>query len=268
MNYRRLLTTASLAVLANAAGCSDGDESPPTDTGTDVTDVTVDAGDTGGDGEASTDTETPDEIGTLTFRITNVSIIEPAGVGGVLENLINNDIEDDALHILVQLSEFGGPFPTTATVTGNAGAIAEGGYSWYPGVTNDTGTIWIDETGTFANCETADDPDSCNTIGLIFPALEPGATEPLQIPVSSLGLSGVIAEVDGSWVMEGTLSGALLADEIAGINVDLSGGAGEGTPLADLLPDVRDYPPSAPVEERTGWRLEAEIVASEINFVE
>ncbi len=249
LRIRVLTILASLALAA--AGCSDDPETV-TDTGTDTT---ADVGtDTEGE-DTSTDAEEA-VFEDSTFRLTNVSIITPAGVGPILEGLINQDIEADKLHVLVQMTDFAGPWPTTFTLTGNAGQIADGGFTWYEGVAIDRAQAEIDAEGFFEGIE---------TLSIIFPALEPNATEPIQIPVSSLDLSGELFEFEGMWVIEGRLSGAILASDIEGITVNL----GQERALADLLggEDKMDFPEGAAEGEFTGWRLEADISGDAVTFI-
>ena len=232
-------------------GCSDdgGDETP--DSGTDT-------GADSGTEDGGTDMGTGDTAGSfddVTLRLLSVTIIRPDGVGAILEPLINNDIEADALHVLIQMSGFAGAWPTEFSITGNAGQAVEGGYTWYEGVAIDSAAATIDADGNFSG----------GPLSIIFPALEPGATEPLQIPVSNLQLDGTLFEADGVWAIEGTLAGAILASEIEGIDVTLVPG-NDGVPLSQLLdPDNMDYPVDS--TEPTGWRLEAEILAEEATFV-
>jgi len=266
--YRSLLRTAPVAALLLAGGCGDSTEVDA--------DVSADASADVGSGDTAPDAEGSDTGGNdgslfsreqVTFRITRVAISRPSGVGTVLQNLINKDIGEGALHVLIQAFEFGGEPPTTLRVRGNAGTTVEGGYTWYPGVALDDAAGTIDTDLFFTNCPDGVDPTTCETLDIIFPALEPGKTEPLQIPVSNLGLNGNLFETEDGWALEGTLSGALLKTQIQDIQVELA--EGQGQPLMQLLGgDARmDYPVGAAEGERTGWRLEAEIQAVEVPFV-
>ncbi len=245
-----LITSAAVAALA-LAGCGD----------TEVH-VVEDAG-TGDDAATTTDANGDEAFEDTTFRTTRVGIIRPRGVGGILESLINTDIEANRLHVLVQVTEFEGPWPTNFQLTGNAGTIADADdqYTWYPGVAIDRAAATIDERGFFEGVE---------TLSIIFPALEPGADEPIQIPVSDLQLEGELFEEEGEWLVDGLLTGAILASEIEGITVDLSGGTTEPQTLAQLLGGERtmDYPVGAEGDALTGWTLEGEIQAERVTFVE
>ena len=65
----------------------------------------------------------------------------------------------------------------------------------------------------------------------------------------------------------GTLSGAILAAEVEGLDVNISGEPdGPKQPLSSLLGSF-DYPRDAEQDARTGWSLEAEIEAEPITFV-
>lgn len=252
----KLRLLAALAVCALAVGCGDEDPTPGT-TDTGGQDTTADAvADTGGADTVGDDTA-PAVLEDQTHRLTGVRILQPSGVGPILEGLINTDIRNGKLHVLIQLSAFQGDWPTGFTLTGNAGTDVEGGYTWYPGVAVNYVPASIDADGFFAGDE---------TLSIIFPALEPNETEPIQIPVSDLQLEGELYELDGTWSIEGVLSGAILASEITDITVNL----GEERSLASLLggEDEMDYPEDAPQEERTGWRLQAEVTADEVTFVE
>ena len=246
MTSRILLLVSALA-LSVASGCGD-EVSIATDTGS-GSDTIADTGNSDVTTDAFEDT---------TFRLTGVTILRPSGVGGILENLINADIETDLLHVLIQMSDFAGPWPTDFQLTGNAGQTAEGGYTWYDGVAIDHADATIDADGIFAG----------GPLNIIFPALEPGATEPLQIPVSELQLAGAVFQLNGddTWFIEGTLSGAILAENITELTVQLSEAA-DPQPLSQLLggDDGMDYPVGD--DNPRGWRLEAQIVAQDAVFI-
>jgi hypothetical protein len=259
---KRTLLIALLAGSALFVGCGDEDEtdtgsadSATTDTGTDTSiEDTARTEDVDSDAAA-------EAFGDTTFRLTDVTIVRPTGVGGILENLINIDIEAELLHVLIQMADFDGDWrdaeSTSFQLTGNAGQSAEGGYSWYEGVVIDQAEATISSDGVFAG----------GPLSIIFPALEPGATEPLQIPVSELNLSGELFELEGDWWMEGQLSGAILAENIADLTVQLSEEA-DPQSLGELLggEDGMDYPVGS--DDPTGWRLEANINARAATFVE
>lgn len=259
-----LLCTAALAFT----GCGDDDISP---TGGDVADTSggdadmTDAGDGGGaDDSGNTDAGGSDGLVDPTFRLTVVDIQRPiGGIGNVLENLITADIDDDLLHVLIQFRDFDSSLGEQEfMLTGTAGDKAEGGYTWYPGAEptdDDFKPATFSASGEFANTE---------NLAIIFPALEPGAEEPLQIPVSELALTGTLIEDGDSWYIAGLLSGAILASEIEGIDVNISGQPdGPRQPLSQLLGDF-DYPLDAADEDRIGWALEADIEAEPITYVE
>lgn len=254
----KLRLLAALAVCALAVGCGDEDSNPSADAGQDTTTADTTA-DTGGDDTSADTTGTdtaPAVMEDQTHRLTGVRILQPSGVGPILEGLINTDIRNGKLHVLIQLADFEGEWPTGFTLTGNAGTDVEGGYTWYPGVQVNYVPGSIDAEGFFSGDE---------TLSIIFPALEPNETEPIQIPVSDLQLEGELFELDGTWSIEGELSGAILASEITDITVNL----GEERSLASLLggEEEMDYPEDAPQAERTGWRLLATVTADEVTFV-
>ncbi len=257
---KRTLFISLLASSALFIGCGDEDETDTTDTGATDTGADTATEDTGTMEDTNTDAATA-EFGDTTFRLTDLTIVRPAGVGGILENLINTDIEAEILHVLIQMTEFDGDWrnadTTSFMLTGNAGQTAEGGYTWYDGVAIDRAEATIDSDGVFSG----------GPLSIIFPALEPGATEPLQIPVSELNLSGAVYELEGDWWIEGQLSGAILAENITEITVQLNEGS-DPQPLSQLLGGDAgmDYPVGA--DEATGWRLEANINARAATFVE
>lgn len=258
---KRTLFISLLASSALFIGCGDED---PEDSGTTDTGIADTGTDTVAEDTGATDTvedATTDEFGEPTFRLTDVTIVRPAGVGGILENLINSDIEDELLHVLIQMTDFDGDWrdadSTNFQLTGNAGQTAEGGYTWYDGVAIDRADATMDSEGVFTG----------GPLNIIFPALEPGATEPLQIPVSELTLSGAVYELDNDWWIEGQLAGAILADNITEITVTLNE-ASEPQSLAQLLGGDAgmDYPVGS--DAPTGWRLEANINARTAAFIE
>ena len=268
----------ALAFAASFAfACSDdaGETDPTPDAGaqTDGGDVETDAGGEGsGEGSGG-------ETGTLedpTWRLTFVDIKRPiGGIGTILENLIAEDIDADELHILIQFRGFsaddiGGTFE----IFGTAGSKVEGGYTWYPG-TEPVDSDYKDadildpasNEGEFCTATSALCFASTEQLSIIFPALEPGATEPLQIPVTELSLTGEVFDDNGEDVLFGLLAGAILADEIADLDVNVSGQPdGPSQPLSDLLGD-RTYPTDADDADKTGWVITAEIEAAVTNFV-
>lgn len=255
---KRTIFIPLLASCALFIGCGDEDTETSDTAGTDVGADTAT--------EDTTTTDTPDaaaaaEFGDTTFRLTDVTIVRPAGVGGILENLINSDIEDELLHVLLQATDFDGDWrdadSTAFKVTGNAGETADGGYTWYDGVVVDVADGTIDGEGVFSG----------GPLSIIFPALEPGATEPLQIPVEELNMSGQLYELEGEWWVEGQLSGAILAASIADLTVSLNEDA-EPQALSALLGGDAgmDYPVGS--DAPTGWRLEANLNAREVAFIE
>ncbi|MFT4702876.1 MAG: hypothetical protein ACI81R_000563 [Bradymonadia bacterium] len=239
---------ASFCMLA---ACGDDEPETTADAGSDASaDVTVDA-------------IMGNSLVDPTFRLTVVDIRRPlGGIGTILENLIAADIDADLLHVLIQFRDFDtATLPDEFTVTGNAGEKVEGGYTWYPGVDFSDASYKpasIDSEFSFSNSE---------TLSIIFPALEPGATEPLQIPVTNLSLTGTLEEDGDSWVLIGELAGAILADEISDLDVNISGDPdAEGQLLSELLGD-RDYPQDAEEADLTGWTLRADIEAQTVTYI-
>ena len=90
-----LRAAGALSLTCCLIGCeqSGGDDETP-----DVAaaDTAVDGGDLGGTGDVPADGAPSDAgeaaMSDTTFRLGGVTLIRPAGVGPILENLINNDI--------------------------------------------------------------------------------------------------------------------------------------------------------------------------------
>lgn len=271
--FRRFGWMAALVLGLALVACGDDEPtSTPTTGGADATADVSDAGSGTPDAtvEPGEDATVSDGLVDPTFRLTFVNIRRPiGGIGDVLENLIAQDIDADLLHVLIQFRDFDTALGAQEfTITGTAGdrALDEAGeflgYKWYPGVEpveSDYAPATLDAGLTFENTE---------NLSIIFPTLEPGAVEPLQIPVSELALAGTLEQNDdGSWYLIGTLSGAILAAEVEGLDVNISGEPdGPKQPLSSLLGSF-DYPRDAEQDARTGWSLEAEIEAEPITFV-
>lgn len=284
MRFPKQLASVAALLLAFSitAACSDDEGDAATDAGADTgtTDAVGDSdagvSDDASANDAATDDVTTGALTDPTWRLTFVDIKRPiGGIGTILENLIAQDIDADLLHVLIQFRNFsaddlGGTFE----VFGTAGEKVEGGYTWYPGAEPVEGDYkpgnLLDpatNSGEFCNADSIVCFENTENLGIIFPALEPGATEPLQIPVSELSLTGEIFEDGGEYVLFGLLSGAILAAEIEGLNVNVSGDVdGPTQPLAELLGDLT-YPIGADDAEKTGWVLSAEIEAAVTTFI-
>lgn len=250
--------SATLCVVLALSACSSAaDDASGPDGDASTQDVVADAGaDAPGTDDTDNDAEVVETFADTTFRIDGVNIIRPTGVGPILGSLITSDIASGTLHGLIQFADFGGEWPTTMTATGNVGQEVDGGYTWQDGVEIDRARMEIDAEGTFRGIE---------SLSIVVPAMEPGATEAIHIPAEVLEFDGEMFRADDGWAIEGTIIGAILESEIADITVNL----GEEQPLSRLLggADARDFPAGADDEELLGWSLEADISAGEIRFV-
>lgn len=197
-----------------------------------------------------------------TFRLTNVEINKPGGVGRLLQGLMNNDFENQRLHVLIDVRNFESACGTTELeLTGNAGTLPEGqepgSYAWFPGITPEYKPATMQEDGSVQNTE---------QLSLIFPALLVGSDDTIQIPVTDLLLTGQIFEQEGVLYIAGGLTGAILEADIADISVSLIPGQ-DPRPLPDLLGrGAMDYPVDAAV--KTGWQLEASANGTRVILLE
>jgi hypothetical protein len=255
----RPLSLAVAGALALFLGACDSDDTSdatpsPADTGGGATDTTGGGGG-GGGGDDTTDPggcQDP-RWEDATYRVTNVSIAKPAGIGSFLAGLMNDDFEADRLHILVQVRNFETPGQESGMeMTGNAGATTDtpGTYTWFPGIELDWVSARLGVEGDFENLE---------PISLTFPAILPGEEDSyLEIPVNELRIVGDLLVEDGCEpVAYATLTGVIYEADIEDISVALTPGSAP-RPLPDLLIRSRkDYPPGD--GEKTGWQLEAQI---------
>ena len=248
-----------MLAVALAFGCG-GDDDADTDTGTDAgVDTTME--DTGGDTTAG-----PASHQANTYRVINVDITHPNGIGAILSALIQGDLDANRLHILIDLQDFGAASgDTTFTITGNAGETTanEGEYAWHSDLDPSTffyaqGDITAD--GDFINTETT---------RLDFPALVPDSDPPefLILPLEELFIDGFFEEAGGQVLMSAALDGVILESDAETIEVSLSAGA-EPQLLSEILSNVSDpdYPEEG--ENATGWAISADIQAIPIVLVE
>jgi hypothetical protein len=246
-----LVSTLLLSTFVTACG---DDEDTTTDSGSTQDISTPDTG--GGDG-GGTGCETPDSThSTQTYRVTNVSIEQPGGIGLILEGLINQDIGDGLLHILIRAKDFDANCgDANFQATGNAGQVLESGeYDWFEGVTVEYKPATLGADGSFTNTE---------VLSIIFPALVPGDPEPLQIPVDDIILSGLLGDSGSGPTIEAILEGVIYEDRIQDIPpIELTPGA-DPRPLADLLgrenQDVEG--------DRPGWNLRAAVQAVAVTAI-
>lgn len=212
------------------------------------------------------------------YRITNLNISQPASLGA-LQGLITSDIRDGLLDVLILVRDFqeceGGVM--TFEVTGGAGKRHETSpdgadptdavYTWADDVLD---VIWrpgvMQADRSFRNLENLD---------LVFPALLPAddpdeEPEVLHLPLKDIALNGGFATNDaGRRVIRGatsggaTLEGVILAEDVEDIEIALTG---DPRPLASFL-GSRNYPQGVDVDDRTGWRLRATVIAEEVEFI-
>lgn len=260
----------ALALLVGACGDDEPTDDTTTDTGggTDTDGADTGVTDTGGSDGGVTDTgggegscapadalATTDVRGENYYRIERLKINEPRGVGAILEGLINNDIRLGKLHIIINITDFSAATgDATMQITGNAGVwdAATCSFAWYPGIVPNYGEGAFNDAGEITSNE---------TISLIFPALLPNTDPPetLEIPLNEVAISGTLAadpENPDTLLLEGLLSGAILAENAADIEVELS--PGNPQLLGELLGEL-NYPEGATGDALTGWKLEAEI---------
>ena len=250
-----LALVSALLLSSLVTACSD-DAEPTADSGaTPDSSVTPDTGG-GGDGGAITCDTPLSTHQTQTYRVTNVSIEQPGGIGLILEGLINQDIGDGLLHILIRARDFDvNCGDANFQATGNAGKVLESGeYDWFDGVTVEYKPATLGADGEFTNTE---------VLSIIFPALVPGDPEPLQIPVDEIVLTGVLADRGEGPKIEAILQGVIYEDRIQDIPpIELTPGA-EPRPLADLLGrDNQDV-----TGDRPGWNLRAAVQAVAVTSV-
>lgn len=253
----RLLCFAALCgALATLNACGDEqglDNNTGADTGSSTdTGENADAGmgaDGGGTGGGTCATPEPTHQDAL-YRVTEVSITTPEGVGAFLQAQMQTDIEANILSILVEVKDFDAECgATTFRLTGNGGTWVEDedAYTWMeeaevPGFVPST----IDDTGFVTNLE---------PLSLDFPIIEPGSSRIVLLPVVDLAFEGLITNADGEVSIQADLSGALLLEQIQDISIAITPGA-DPRPLVDVLGMANmNYPADA--EDKTGWALGA-----------
>lgn len=206
------------------------------------------------------------------FRVTNLVIRKPAGVGPLLANLVNRDIRAGYLHVLIETSQVSAARPDAAFEMGvSPGCIAEQGcgvYAWNPD--------GLDAGLTVPNATSATSIGSAAFTGLepfgfnfpVVAASDPPDPNNLRfIPLADISTQGEVTEgVDGRLQVSGSLKGAILK---SGCNVELVLAAGSpGTPVCQLLGGdaTMNYPADAPAAERTGWVFEAEFETERVTL--
>jgi hypothetical protein len=272
-----LAILGSLLIL-QAAACSSDDGGDTDDAAADTGGGgTPDAGDGGGGGTpdgsgddsgGTVDCPQPESTHTnLVYRVQYsdqtfpgvdpVTILQPGGVGIVLQGLINSDIDLDLLHILISSRNFQAECgATTLEATGNAGTeVSPGVYDWFPGV-----VVEYQPTTISAAREVANQED----ISLIFPAIIPGSTDTLPIPAENIRLVGTFVDGANGPELAARLTGVIFEDAIAELP-PIAIGSGEPAPLASLLGEDNI---NFEADGRRGWILEADIIAAPVTVVD
>lgn len=275
----RLTAALSLIVLTLLA-CS-GEEAAKTepDAATDVADAGSGDGSSGaacspsfGSGCTEDAALCGDIYEPSAFRVTNLVIRKPAGVGPLLANLVNRDIRAGYLHVLIETSEVSDARPDATFSMGvSPGCVAEQGcgvYAWNPAGLDAGLTV---PAATAATSVGSTAFDGLEPFGFNFPvvaASDPPDPNNLRfIPLADISTQGEVTEgADGRLQVSGSLKGAILK---SGCNVELVLAPGSpGTPVCQLLGGdaSMNYPPDAAPADRTGWVFEAEFETERVTL--
>lgn len=276
--------TVVISLLALSA-CAD--ESTPDTSGDTATDVISDSGADGsadegsagpvcepsaGSGCAADEALCGDIYTPSAFRVTNLVIRKPSGVGTLLANLVNRDIRSGSLHVLIETSEVSAARPDVDFRMGvSPGCIADAGcavYGWDPNGL-DAGLSVPRTSAAVSIGATAF--DGAEAFGFNFPVVAasdpPDPSNLLYIPLGDIRSQGVVTEgPDGRLEVSGSLKGAILK---SGCNVELVLAPGSpGTPVCQLLGGdaTMNYPPGVPAAERTGWIFESEFETERVTL--
>lgn len=271
-----------LLSLLTTAACSDGgtDEEAAADAGTDVSaDASTDEGSAGpvcepsaGSGCAEDAALCGDIYEPSAFRVTNLAIRKPSGVGTLLANLVNRDIRAGYLHVLIQTSEVSAARPDVSfEMSVSPGCVAEAGcavYGWDPNGL-DAG-LTVPRTSSAVSIG-ATAFDGVENFGFNFPVVAasdpPDPSNLRYIPLGDIKTQGVVTEGEnGRLEVSGSLKGAILK---SGCDVELVLAPGSpGTPVCQLLggDSTMNYPADVPLAERTGWVFEAEFETERVTL--
>lgn len=274
----------SLALLSllTTAACSDGGtgEEAPADAATDVAaDTGTDEGSGGptcepsaGSGCAEDSALCGDIYEPSAFRVSNLVIRKPSGVGTLLANLVNRDIRAGYLHVLIQTSEVSAARPDVSfEMSVSPGCVAEAGcavYGWDPNGL-DAG-LTVPRTSSAVSIG-ATAFDGVENFGFNFPVVAasdpPDPSNLRYIPLGDIKTQGVVTEGEnGRLEVSGSLKGAILK---SGCDVELVLAPGSpGTPVCQLLGGdaTMNYPADVPLAERTGWVFEAEFETERVTL--
>ena len=276
--------TVVISLLALSA-CAD--ESTPDTSGDTATDVISDSGADGsadegsagpvcepsaGSGCAADEALCGDIYTPSAFRVTNLVIRKPSGVGTLLANLVNRDIRSGFLHVLIETTEVSAARPDVDFRMGvSPGCIADAGcavYGWDP---NGLDAGLSVPAPSMARSIGATAFNGTEPFGFNFPVVAasdpPDPSNLRYIPLGDITTQGVVTEgADGRLEVSGSLKGAILK---SGCNVELVLAPGSpGTPVCQLLGGdaTMNYPPGVPAGERTGWIFESEFETERVTL--
>lgn len=285
-SFRRIAAGCAFMLLLAVWGCSDDPAETPDAS------ATQDASAETSSNDAESAAWTP-----ALYRTTDLIIIEPIGLGTVLQGLVRRDINAGILHILIETDTFSAD-SGAATFEISGGAGEEVGDSTYqfaddfpasPGVVSADGSFHNTEPLQInfpvdiinpADCDTGScDGDNCldNTAcnsGYECDADGDGQChQPIVVPLKDVTISGMFGESGGVLTLLGTtgaggalLNGAILKEDADNIEIEPAPGANP-IGLTELLGEANmDYPEDAAT--KTGWLLSAEIVTSEVTAAE
>ena len=285
---RQRFAKVVVSLLALSACADDGapDTSPDaaTDAGADTandtaTDGSADEGSAGpvcepsaGSGCAADEALCGDIYTPSAFRVTNLVIRKPSGVGTLLANLVNRDIRSGFLHVLIETTEVSAARPDVDFRMGvSPGCIADAGcavYGWDP---NGLDAGLSVPAPSMARSIGATAFNGAEAFGFNFPVVAasdpPDPSNLRYIPLGDITTQGVVTEgADGRLEVSGSLKGAILK---SGCNVELVLAPGSpGTPVCQLLGGdaTMNYPPGVPAGERTGWIFESEFETERVTL--
>lgn len=275
--------TAVLSLLALSA-CAE--ESAPdtsldaaTDAGADAADEGADEGSAGpvcspiqADGCAADEALCGDIYTPSAFRVTNLVIRKPSGVGTLLANLVNRDIRSGFLHVLIETTEVSAARPDVDFRIGvSPGCIVDAGcavYGWDPNGLDVGVSVPVP---SLARSIGATAFEGAEVFGFNFPVVAasdpPDPANLRYIPLGDILSQGMVTEgPDGRLEVSGSLKGAILK---SGCNVELVLAPGSpGTPVCQLLGGdaTMNYPPGVPAAERTGWIFESEFETERVTL--
>ena len=265
-----------LLLALTSAACSEGGSTEVgDDAGADAVDVAADGSDAEGsagsvcDPSAGSGCEVDralcgDIYEPSGFRVTDLVIRKPSGVGTLLANLVNRDIRAGYLHVLIETSQVSAARPDVDFRMGvSPGCIADAGcdlYSWDPNGLDAGLTVPRTSAAVSIGATAFDGTENFSFNFPVVAASDPPDPSNLRyIPLGDIKTQGVVTEgADGRLEVSGSLKGAILK---SGCDVELVLAAGSpGTPVCQLLGGdaTMNYPADVPLAERTGWVFEAE----------